>query len=151
MHTSKHGVSLYFKPHKYTYSGIPYHYKGVPVFLCLVGDGSLIEVYNLNNNEEAICRLKLTTEFEGDTARIVQIVGGMRMGHGRLAISRLVQHCIQSGISNVHCTFIAPTIETAETFSYFFTKLGFHVTNTERNIWEAHLRVEQSKNVLKQS
>lgn len=79
----------------------------------------------------------------------MQIIGGMRMGHGRLAVSRLAELCSQSGISSVVCSFTAPTTETAETFSYFFTKLGFHVSNIDRNIWEASLRVEQSENVPK--
>lgn len=121
--------------------------KGVPVLICIGGDGSLIEVYNLNNNQEAICRLRLMAEYGDRTAKIVLITGGMRMGHGRLAVSRLVQYCAQSGIPNVLCSFIAPSKETAETFAYFFTKLGFNVSNCERNIWEAHLMVKPSENV----
>lgn len=124
--------------------------RGVPVFLCMDGDGSAIEVYNLNNNPDAVCRLKLNAEYRDGTAIIKLITGGMRMGHGRLAVSRLVRHCAQSGIPNVQCTFIAPSREMAETFAYFFAKLGFNVSNTERNIWDAHLRVEQGNIVPKQ-
>lgn len=125
--------------------------KGVPVFLCMDGNGSMIEIYNLNNNQDAVCRLRVMAEYESGIARIVLITGGMRMGHGRLAISRLVQYCAQSGIPSVLCSFIAPSKETAETFTYFFSKLGFNVSNSERNIWEAYLRVEPSENVPKQS
>lgn len=121
--------------------------KGVPVFICMGDNCSVIEIYNLNNNQDAICRLKLMAEYGDGTAKIVQITGGMRMGHGRLAVSRLVKYCAQSGIPSVLCTFIAPSKETAETFSYFFTKLGFNVSNPVRNIWEAHLRVEPSEKV----
>jgi hypothetical protein len=113
------------------------------------GNGSVIEIYNLNNNQDAVCRLRLMAEYERGIVRIVLITGGMRMGHGRLAISRLVQHCAQFGIPNIQCSFVAPSRETAETFACFFSKLGFNVSNSERNIWEAHLRVEPSENVPK--
>lgn len=120
--------------------------KGVPVLLCIDAMGTEIELYNLNTNPNAECRLKLKAETIEDVVRIVQITGGMRMGHGRLAVSRLIQQCIQIEVKRLECTFMATSKERAEIFSYFFTKIGFHVFNSERNVWVAHLQVEPSKN-----
>ncbi len=124
--------------------------KGVPVLLCIDAFATEIEIYNLNTNPDAECRLKVKAETTGEVIRIVQITGGMRMGHGRLAVSRLVQHCTNTGVKRLECTFMATSDETAEIFSYFFTKIGFHVFNAERNVWVAHYHVEPSKNVSKQ-
>lgn len=113
--------------------------KGIPVLLCVDMDGCHIELYNLNNNPEAQLMLKLSALRLGREASIVHIGGGVRLGHGQLAVAHFLEYCKLHHISRVTTRFTANDKETERELVGFFTKCGFSVVAQVGAVWELEL------------
>lgn len=116
--------------------------KDIPVLLCTDAEGWTIELYNLNNNPDAKLILKLTGLCVGREASIVHIGGGVRLGHGQLAVEHFVKLCREKSISKINTRFVAKDKETEKELLGFFSKCGFSVVAQVGMIWDMAYSVE---------
>lgn len=99
--------------------------KGVPVLVSIDPRGGKVKVFNINNNPDGRYLLRLDAQYENNDVEIVNIGGGIGLGHGKIAVERFVHHCINNGIEKVFVRY-SPPDKTHETrFINFFTKCGF--------------------------
>ena len=103
--------------------------KGIPVVVCIANNGTEIYVYNLNNNPEGHSMLSLKATYHGNTCKILNLNGGIRLGHGTLAVERLKHHCKARGYAEVRVQFLAKEKEIALKLKSFFFKCGFETHN----------------------
>lgn len=103
--------------------------KGIPVLLCIVNEGRELELYNLNNNREANCMLRLSGVYFGTEAKVVNISGGIRLGHGSLAVERFLKLCKDKGVEKVRTEFMVMEKDLEEKLTRFFAKCGFEVSS----------------------
>ncbi len=108
--------------------------KGIPVVVCIGGEGLDVRVYNINANPEALCLLRLIAVFEENQARIIRISGGARLGHGQLAIECWLNLCKQRNIQKATVQFVPLDQEEQRKLTSFFLRCGFvlskHTGNT---------------------
>lgn len=115
--------------------------KGIPVVLCMDMESCTIELYNLNNNPDAQLMLKLSALQIGREASIVHVAGGVRLGHGQLAVEYFLEYCKLYHIKRVTTKFTAKDRETEKELVGFFSKCGFTVLNQVGVVWEMAYRV----------
>lgn len=108
--------------------------KGIPVVVCIGGEGLDVRVYNLNANPEALCLLRIRAVFEENQARIIRISGGARLGHGQLAMECWLSLCQQRNIQKATVQFVPLDQEEQRKLTNFFSRCGFvlsnHIDNT---------------------
>lgn len=117
--------------------------KGIPVLLCMDAEGREISVYNLNSNPEANCMLRLKAVYMGNEAVLMQIAGGVRLGHGSLAVNSFLNHCRTKGIEKVSTQFMAIEDKVQKDLLGFFSSCGFSVTMQVGTLWDMEILLKE--------
>lgn len=118
--------------------------KGIPVVLCIADEGRELKLYNLNNNHEANCMLRLSATYFGKEANITNIVGGVRLGHGRLAIERFLELCKNKEIEKASTQFLVIEKDTEKALTGFFAKFGFEVYDQVGYLWTLRINLHEN-------
>ncbi len=118
--------------------------KGIPVLLCIADEGRELKVYNINNNAEANCMLRLSATYFGKEASITNIVGGVRLGHGCLAVARFLELCQDKGVGKASVQFLVMDKDTQVELTHFFKKCGFKVASHIGCNWEMSANTNKS-------